>query len=64
MKKILIIDDHIERWKTKVNAYTELIDLTSKPKDYFEYDEAGNDCKPKFEPDTYEYVFIHHVTLP
>jgi len=60
MKKILIIDDNIDRWSAKISPFVNNVSLTQDPSEFFDYDKAGNFCNLKFEKNDYEYVFIHH----
>lgn len=69
MKKILIIDDK-EGSENVCNIVADTIskniELTSivifgkKAETYFKWDAAGNNCRPLFKVDDFEFVFIHH----
>jgi len=74
MKKILIIDDKplegedrevigfmIDRWLSdRVGEFSDLVDVSKKASDYFDWDKAGEYCKPLFETEEYDFIFIHH----
>lgn len=66
---ILLIDDgklndgslRINQLKYLEQKYPDLLTLSSTIDDFFDFgDIAGNDCKLKFSPDAYRYIFIHH----
>jgi hypothetical protein len=70
MKKILLIDDKIlpnsnhcevDKWKKIVESqYQDYVDIGRTPEEYFDWDNAGNYCNPKFNIEDYAFVFIHH----
>lgn len=70
MEKILLIDDkvlpnsnsyEVEKWKKIVgDDYHEYIDIHRSAEEYFDWDNAGNYCTPKFNIEDYAFVFIHH----
>lgn len=74
MKKILILDDKIYRdnlknipyttiWKEKSEGNYELVRIENDAKVLFDYDAAGNSCKPIFNVNDYDYIFIHNSQM-
>ncbi len=60
MNKLLVIDNRLAEW---VHDKYDKVEFARFPDDYFDWDEEGNYCRPRFEKKEFDFVMMHHSQL-